>query len=55
VDLIVLDRDIFDLATSAPSEIDAIHVCRTYFEGMQVYSDRDAQEILGEAPSAKCR
>jgi predicted amidohydrolase YtcJ len=53
-DMIVLDRDIFELAKSAPQEIGAIHVCRTYFEGKQVYSDRDAQEILGEAPSANC-
>lgn len=53
-DMIVLDRDIFELAQTEPNAIGGISVCRTYFEGKQVYSNKDAQEILGEAPSADC-
>ena len=53
-DMIVLDRDIFELAQTEPTAIGGISVCRTYFEGKQVYSNKDAQEILGEASSADC-
>ena len=34
------------------AEIGDIHVCRTYFDGKQVYTNRDAQEIHVQAPRA---
>jgi predicted amidohydrolase YtcJ len=53
-DLIVLDRNVFEVAAAAPDEIGSIRVCRTFFEGKQVYSDREAQEVFEKAPSPTC-
>jgi cytosine/adenosine deaminase-related metal-dependent hydrolase len=53
-DLIVLDRNVFEVAATAPSEIGEIRVCRTFFEGKQVYRDNQAQEVFEKAPSPSC-
>jgi hypothetical protein len=53
-DLVVLDRNVFEVAATAPAEIGAIRVCRTFFDGKQVYSDGDAQAVFAKAPSPTC-
>lgn len=53
-DLIVLDRNVFEIAATAPAEIGEIRVCRTFFDGKQVYSDGDAQAVFEKAPSPTC-
>jgi predicted amidohydrolase YtcJ len=53
-DLVVLDRDLFDLAARAPEGIDEIRVCRTYFEGKLVYDHRAPDEPLDRPPAPGC-
>jgi len=53
-DLVVLDRNVFEVAATTPAEIGEIRVCRTYFEGKQVYGDNQAQAVFEKAPSPSC-
>ena len=53
-DLIVLDSNVFEVAAAAPDEIGSIRVCRTFFDGKQVYADREAQEVFDKPPSPTC-
>ncbi len=53
-DLIVLNRDLFEVAAASPEEIDEIRVCRTYFEGQQVYGHDAPGDPLKRPPADGC-
>ncbi len=53
-DLIVLNRNVFEIAARAPEEIDEIRLCRTFFDGKQVYAHSDPDDPLGRPSAEGC-